>query len=114
MAIEDIYVKGQKDTILVKFLVRNLINKRNKGHVYGIAKVKKENGDIVYLASPSSVKVNSKGQAMYPSKGIDYNIDMMVHKKIAFKNPPGEILGIRVVAQSEGGAKTSMTMGLKN
>lgn len=109
-AIEDVFVKDRLSGLGVKFVLRNLSNKKNQGFVYAIAKIRSPSGEIRYLTSPKEVDTNGKGQGKWPSKGVSYEINTLVYKKLRFPKLKGDILGLRVIARANDGSQTTMTM----
>ena len=109
-SIEGITFYDQKETLKIRFLLRNLINQKNDGFVYGVAKIKTPSGEIIYQTAPAAVQTSSDGKPQHPHKGISYEIRSMVHKKLEFKKSDGEILGVKLFAHALDGSVTSLLM----
>ena len=107
MVIEDIRIREKSQKFFVRFQLRNLMRKFKNGHVYGVAKYRLPNGRIRYVGAPRGLKVDSRGMATNPKRGVSFAISSLVYKELGFPKVKGEILGLKLVALDRKGSRAT-------
>jgi hypothetical protein len=96
------------------FDIRNLQgSQKASGFIWGVAKIEKEDGQIVYLTSPTSVNVDQTGEAKNIAQAYKFSIKFFKSKTLTFAlpNAAGFVKEISVyVSDSEGQGKKGETL----
>lgn len=88
-------------------------SQKASGFIWGVAKVEKEDGKIVYLTSPTSVNVDQEGEAKNVAQAYKFSIKFFKSKTLTFAlpNAAGSVKEISVyVSDSEGQGKKGETL----